>query len=181
MNERINKAIEFACRAHEGQYRKLSNAPFISHPMSVAMTLQQIQCDEDTIIAGLLHDTIEDTNVTYDEIVDLFGERVAKIVAGDTEENNKSWEQRKQHTIDSIKTAPIEVILLILADKIHNLQTIYIEKEKNGEDIFNYFSRGKEMQYNYYNGIYTEIKQRQNAQVNQLLQEMKHLIQLIFK
>ena len=82
-NERIRKAVEFATKAHEGQKRK-SGEPYIVHPKAVMETLIEWGMDEDTVIAGVLHDTVEDTEVTLDDVKKEFGESVAFLVDGVT-------------------------------------------------------------------------------------------------
>ncbi len=95
----IDKAIQFAAIAHEGQYRKGTNIPYIIHPVSVGFLLQSIGCDEEVIVAGLLHDTVEDTDTELDDIKREFGERVASLVFSASEpDKTLTWEERKIHS-----------------------------------------------------------------------------------
>lgn len=148
----IEKAREFAMKAHEGQTRKLSTEPYFVHPEAVATILKESGLEEELIAAGYLHDTVEDTDATSLDIEELFGKRVASIVAGNTEDKSKSWEERKQHTIDFVKTANFEIKCLIAADKLDNLRSL-IEVSDTTENIWSHFKRGKHQQAWYYSEI----------------------------
>ena len=133
-NPRIKKAIDFATKAHEGQHR-ISGEPFVTHPLAVAEILTEWGMDDDTIIAGILHDTVEDTDITLDQIKNEFGESVAFLVDGVTK---LSSARRGMRDIDSYlpKTkdnflrlmialgADIRVLIIKLADRLHNLRTL---------------------------------------------------------
>ena len=155
----VDRAIGFAARAHEGQRRKTGNVPFIAHPVGVAMLLSEMGCSDEIVAAGLLHDTVEDTQVSIEDIRKEFGEEVANIVAGVTEPPKKrgNWESRKLHTIHSLRDAPLSVKLVAAADKYHNLiHTIYTEKHI-GQSIWKRFGRGKEQQAWYYRSVYASL------------------------
>lgn len=149
--DNINYAIKLASKLHEKQYRKTDKTPYISHPYAVGMILSRAGCEENIIIAGILHDAVEDTEMTIEEVREKFGERVAKIVDMCTEyDKNLSWEQRKENILNNLENAPIEVKFVKLADSIHNLKSIYEEMEESGERIWNNFNAGKERQKWYY-------------------------------
>ena len=147
------KAIEYATAAHAGQIRKLSNKPYIIHPLQVAETLEEAGFSEELVIAGLLHDTVEDTDTTIEEIEKEFGSKVASYVLAHTEDKTKSWEERKQHTLELVKDAPLEVKALIVADKWDNLKSMTAGHELIGDEIWNSFKRGLESQKWYIKGI----------------------------
>lgn len=137
------KAIEFAAEAHKGQTRKSTSVPYVSHPYAVASILQNQGCDEHVVIAGLLHDTVEDTPVAIQDIQDEFGEKIAEIVAGVTEPSkSESWEYRKNYMIDSIKHASHEIKFVSCADKLHNLLTVIDAHAVVGDAVWDRFSRG---------------------------------------
>ncbi len=133
-SERIKKAIEVAKVAHEGQFRK-TGEPYIIHPLAVKKILEEWGMDEDTIIAGILHDTIEDTNLTLDDIRKDFGETVAFLVDGVTK---LSTARNDMRDIDTYLPATkdnflrlmialgddIRVLIIKLADRLHNLRTL---------------------------------------------------------
>lgn len=155
----VDRAIGFAARAHKGQRRKTGNVPYIAHPFGVAMILQGMGCDETIVAAGLLHDTVEDTKVTLDEIRDNFGEEVASIVAAVTEPSKKKidWESRKFHTIHILRTAPLAVKLVAAADKYHNLTHTQYNLALAGPRVWKRFGRGREQQAWYYRSVAESI------------------------
>ncbi|MBN2412018.1 HD domain-containing protein [candidate division KSB1 bacterium] len=152
--DKIEKAILFASKAHKGQCRKKTNIPYISHPFTVAFLLMKEQCSEDVIIAGLLHDLIEDTSVTLQEIETEFGENVAKIVRDCSEPDGRiSWEERKNNTIQKLRNAPLEVKYVACADKLHNICSMIADHKKYGDRLWKRFSRGYDKQQWYYRSI----------------------------
>ena len=132
-------AMDFVHKAHYGQYRKGTKIPYFIHPLGVAKILIDYDCSEEIIIAGLLHDTVEDTAVTIDEIERNFGEHVAEIVGNITEpEKSIHWEKRKQYQFDLIKKAPLEELFIICADKLDTYPVT--EPDLKGKYIFSVIS-----------------------------------------
>ncbi len=137
------KAVVFAARAHDGQTRKGDGAPYITHPFTVAVILADQGCSEETVIAGLLHDTVEDTTVTLEDIRREFGDGVAHIVDICSEpDKNLQWEERKRHTIQIVKAAPANAKYVVCADKLHNLRSLVSAHQRLGDDVWQRFSRG---------------------------------------
>jgi len=160
-NERIFTAIEFAAKAHHGQFRKGTNLPYIFHPLGVAKILLDLNCPEDMVIAAMLHDTVEDTAVTIEDINLTFGETVAYLVHSVSEPDKRdSWEIRKCHTLESLKTAPMEVLLLACAEKLDNIRSTHAELVKNGESVWQRFNRSKNQQQWYFESLATIFKNR---------------------
>lgn len=152
------RAIEFAARAHRHQVRKGSDTPYISHPYAVGMMLARAGFDGEVVAAGILHDTVEDTPVTLDELRQEFGERVASIVEGCTEPNKSaSWEERKEHTIHYLTTASYEVRAVACADKLHNLSTMVEGYAALGDGVWSRFKRGREQQEWYYRSLVASL------------------------
>jgi (p)ppGpp synthase/HD superfamily hydrolase len=150
----IDQAIELAARAHTGQVRKGTGTPYIAHPYAVGMSLARAGCDDEVVAAGILHDTVEDTYVTLEELRAQFGERVASIVEGCTEPDRwKSWEARKQHTLAYLPAAPSDIRLVALADKLHNARSILTDLKASGEDVWSRFKRARAQQEWYYRGL----------------------------
>lgn len=175
----VNKAIIFAAKAHEGQYRKSTNIPYITHPFAVGMLLQQMKCSEEVMAAGILHDTIEDTVVTYDEIKDQFGLKIANLVQAASEpDKSRPWHERKQHTIEFLATAEIEELQIIIADKLHNLQSIRVDFEEHGEVIWQRFNRGKSDQHWYYSSIVQSIHHRKKECC--LIEQLENEVKVVF-
>ena len=149
----VEKAKQFAIKAHEGQTRKRSGTPMISHPIRVAKTLEDAGFPDYVVAAGYLHDTVEDTDTTMEDIICEFGERTAWVVAGNTENKEHSWEDRKLKTVTSIITAPLPIKALIVADKLDNFRSLAADYEEIGEEIWSYFNRGKDQQKWYFTTI----------------------------
>ncbi|MBY0006817.1 phosphohydrolase [Priestia aryabhattai] len=149
----IKEARRYAEHAHTGQVRKLSDKPYIVHPINVGNILEKAGFSEKVIAAAYLHDAVEDTSVTLEEIVQRFGLEVAEIVEAHTEDKSKSWEERKQHTIQIVKTGSFEVKSLIVADKLDNLRSLKESYDQQGDTIWNSFKRGFEKQKWYYESI----------------------------
>ena len=101
----IREAAEFAEKAHRGSFRKGSNIPYITHPLETAVIASMMSDDEEVIAAALLHDTIEDAGVSYGELKEHFGRRVADLVAEESEDKTKTWMERKGRTIEHLRTA----------------------------------------------------------------------------
>lgn len=155
----IDQALEFAAKAHYSQFRKGTDIPYISHPYGVGMLLLKAGCEEEVIIAGILHDTLEDTDTSEEEILEHFGQEVLIIVKGCSEPDKKaSWEERKQHTIDYLKQAPLSVRQVACADKLHNLRSIKRDLAVMGEEAWEKFNRGKEMQEWYYSELVKSLE-----------------------
>ena len=132
--EKVKKAYEYASILHSGQFRQ-SGEPYIIHPLNVACILADMHADGDTICAGLLHDTLEDTNITKEEIAHDFNENIANLVDGVTKlaKMNFSSKQAQNYAntrkiITSI-TDDVRIIIIKLADRLHNMQTLQFKSE----------------------------------------------------
>ena len=150
-NATLHHAILFATKAHQGQSRKGTNIPYISHPFEVAQILTAAGCNTEIIIAGLLHDVLEDTAVTSETLEKEFGPYVLSLIQSNSENKSLSWEERKQHTIDYMThEASIEELLIACADKLSNLRSIKTDYIECGDELWGRFNRGKEAQSWYY-------------------------------
>ena len=174
----VQKAINFASIAHRNQTRKSTDIPYITHPFAVGMLLQKAGCSDSVIAAGILHDTVEDTDTTYETLVENFGEHIANLVRA-ASEHDKSlpWQVRKQHTIDTLKDLSIEEIQVITADKLHNLQSINEDFETIGEKVWERFNHGMKDQHWYYASIVKELAPRKKEfkLIRELELEVIHL------
>ncbi|SBV93649.1 GTP pyrophosphokinase [uncultured delta proteobacterium] len=129
----VQKAYVYAAAAHAGQTR-LSGEPYLSHPLEVANSLAHLRLDEASIVAGLLHDTVEDTKATIEEIEEEFGEEVADIVDGVTKISLMSFETKEEQQAENIRkmilamSEDIRVLIVKLADRLHNMRTLNFQK-----------------------------------------------------
>ena len=128
-SKQIIKAYEYACKMHGDQLRR-SGEPYIIHPLNVAYILADIGLDEATICAALLHDVVEDTDATNEDIVNQFGEEIAEMVAGVTKLSNISFTSAEEQQVEDYRKMflamgkDIRVILIKLADRLHNMRTL---------------------------------------------------------
>lgn len=131
--ELIQRAYVFAATAHAGQTR-LSGEPYLSHPLAVADTLAELGFDEPTVAAGLLHDTVEDTKATIEEIDENFGEEAADIVDGVTKISMIPFENKEEAQAENIRkmilamSHDMRVLMVKLADRLHNMRTLDFQK-----------------------------------------------------
>lgn len=141
----IEKAFLFAYHAHDGQKRK-DGKPYIVHPVEVAMELARNGASEELICAGFLHDTIEDAAITREQLEEAFTPYVAELVAEDSEDKEKSWEERKTAALDDLRRGSRDHQMLMCADKLANLRGLHIGLIEDGETVWNRFKRGREKQ-----------------------------------
>jgi GTP pyrophosphokinase len=132
----IRRAWEFCLEQHEGQ-KRASGEPYAVHPLEVAMVLAELKMDSTAIAAGLLHDAVEDTDVTSDEIAERFGEQVAHIVEGVTKLDKIKFANREDHQAENIRkmllamVTDVRVVIIKLADRLHNMRTLeHLKPEK---------------------------------------------------
>ena len=149
LTERFSDAVEFARRTHEGDVRKGTSVPYLSHLMSVSALVLEHGGSEDQAIAGLLHDTAEDHGGQrkLDEIRGRFGDTVADIVAvctdslADRREDKEPWWPRKVKYVDHLASAPEEALLVSAADKLHNARCILADLRRDGTAVWGLFNK----------------------------------------
>lgn len=153
------KAKLFAIKAHIGQVRKSEpDKPMIMHPIGVGELLESYGYDDNVVAAGYLHDVVEDTKYTIEDIKKEFGSDIASLVMGASEpDKSSSWEERKKYTIKETKNLPLRNKLVICADKINNLEDLFLKFEKSGERDFSAFKRGEKQQTWYYTSVYESL------------------------
>lgn len=160
ITDRLSKALSLAIKAHEGDFRKGTSIPYISHPMGVASIILEFGGDEDQAIAGLLHDAIEDGGANYASLIeDQFGKRVLSLVEGCTDgvPNEKGekedWHERKRKYLLHLKEANDDVLLVSAADKLHNARAIVSDLKTIGQITFERFRTKKEGTLWYYSSL----------------------------
>lgn len=178
----IHKAIEFAALKHKHGMRKGSDIPYIVHPFEVGLILQENGADLETIIAGILHDTLEDTNTTDIEIKEIFGEKVAEYVLGASEKlenrSNTPWRERKEHTVNYLsENIPLEIKLIACADKLSNIRSMKIDFDRLGDELWKRFRVGYDDQRWYYNELINSLER-----INQydMYKEFVYLVNSVF-
>lgn len=165
---KISRAIRFSIKTHEvyqKQKRKGKDIPYIVHPLVVGIILSRAGTDEDTIVAGILHDTIEDSipekKVTKEMIKERFGEKVADIVASVSETNkNLPWNERKQEALKHINDFSHESLLVKSADIISNASELLEDCEHEGDAVFSRFNAPKQNILQHYLRTITAIINR---------------------
>lgn len=136
----VKKAYELAAKVHKGQ-KRLSGEPYIMHPLSVALILARLGMDDASIIAAMLHDTVEDTDLTNDEIKKEFGDTVAELVDGVTKIGRVPLQTKEEQQAENIRkmliamSRDIRVIIIKLADRLHNMRTLMYKPEQRRRDI----------------------------------------------
>lgn len=163
--ELLDKALKFAIDAHSGQKRKNSVTPYIVHPLEVVAIAATMTSDENTLCAAVLHDVIEDTPVTKEDLYREFGERITFLVMAETEEKEReisaseSWLHRKQNALAKLASIDdIETKILILSDKLSNVRSFYREYIAEGDALWNHFNmKDKDKQFWYYHEVYKMV------------------------
>ena len=143
--ELLDRAIVFAVRAHVGTERRGKGFPYIVHPMEAVEIVATMTRDQELLAAAALHDTVEDTDVTIEQIRAEFGDRVASFVAAESDEPHQSqdsienWRARKQAAIDRLASASHDTKIVALGDKLSNMRAIARDYAEQGNRLWNLF------------------------------------------
>lgn len=164
-SDRFEAALVHAATLHHDQRRKGTSVPYITHLVSVAVLVAEAGGDEDQVIAGLLHDALEDQGerTSYDDLVQRYGERVATIVraCSDSEVQPKPpWRERKERYLAHLAIVPAEVLLVSCADKLHNARTIVADLRSLGSGLWPRFTGGREGTLWYYRALTRLLDER---------------------
>lgn len=186
---RVEQAIRAAAVLHKDQLRKGSMPfPYITHLVATAFTLLDYTQDEDVIIAALLHDTLEDTDYTLDELEEDFGGRVREFVEAVTEpqstsEERISWREKKSAYTKLLKKGPKEAVLIAAADKMHNFRTIvedyHDEPERFAQDFGNNFDERLTAYQEIANVINNRLDGPILSEFNHVFEEFKSFLERI--
>jgi len=180
LTTRFDEAFLYASELHNGQKRKGTDIPYISHPLAVASIVLENGGDENEAIAALLHDAVEDAGgpPTREEIRRRFGERVAEIVDGctDTDESPKPpWRKRKEAYIAHVRHADHSVVLVSAADKLHNARAILEDYRSLGDKLWARFNGGKDGTLWYYCSL-IEAFQTTGKVPSRLVEELDRVV-----
>ncbi len=148
MMNKVTKAIEFAAEAHDGMERKKDKTPYILHPLEAAVIVGSMTNDPDVISAAVLHDVVEDTPITIEEIEEKFGSRVRFLVESETEDKRAdlppedTWKIRKEESLEELANcADRDVLMLWLGDKLSNMRSFYRIWKTEGESMWQSFNQ----------------------------------------
>ncbi len=152
----IGRAALFAAMKHAGQNRKGSGIPYITHVMEAMAIVAEMTDDQEIQVAALLHDTLEDTDTSGEELVHYFGERVAGLVAAESENKREgqraedTWEIRKQETLDHLRGASTEVKIITLGDKLSNIRAMSRDYKALGDELWDRFNQKDPAKHGWY-------------------------------
>ena len=185
-SQRYEAALALAARAHRDQVRKASDSPYIVHLVQVSVILLRYGFPEDVVIAGLLHDIIEDQGYPLDSIQAEFGPQVAEMVAALTERKKEAgvkrpWELRKAESLAQIRGASTEAVAVKAADVLHSVRTLAADLNREGPSIWQHFSRGPGPTLEHYGRVAAVVRQRLGAHplVEELDEAMLDLAQAV--
>ena len=183
---KLERALTYAIQAHHGMIRKREKIPYILHPLEVVTILAGLTCDEDVLCAAVLHDTVEDTDTTIEEIEALFGHRVMELVQSETENKrvnlprSQTWHIRKQESLEFLeKTADINVKMLWLADKLANMRSLHRLWRREGSMMWKGFNQENPVQQAWYYRSVAEIVSELSD--TDAWKEYKYLVDIIFE
>ena len=141
----LDRAIIFAVKAHHNSERRGKGFPYIVHPMEAVEIVATITSDQELLAAAALHDTVEDTDVTLEDIRHEFGDHVASIVEAESDKNiegvseTDTWMERKQAAIDRLRQAPLDAKIVAMGDKLSNMRAIYRDYLTKGDSLWQIF------------------------------------------
>ncbi len=174
----LHKAIEYAAIKHRNQYRKGTDTPYIVHPMEVLQILASNDCPIEVQIAGVLHDTVEDTDATIEDIEALFGSEIAELVKCDTEDKSLTWTKRKELAIESLKTQSPAARQLLCADKLSNIKSIMNDMRIVGANVWSRFKGSPSQTEWYYREVLKELER--DLKDTQMYRELQMYVDLVF-
>ena len=149
-SELLDRAIIFAVKAHHNTERRGKGFPYIVHPMEAVEIVASITPDQELLAAAALHDTIEDTDVTVEQLQEVFGDRIAELVHSESDQLNgevftgganeeETWHTRKQAAIDRLAAASHDAKIVAMGDKLSNMRAIWRDYQTKGDELWNIF------------------------------------------
>ena len=181
----LDRAIVFAVRAHHDTERRGKGFPYIVHPMEAMEIVATITSDQELLAAAALHDTIEDTDVTVEDIRREFGDRVAQLVHAESDRftegvsEEDSWHDRKQAAIDRLSNASHDAKIVAMGDKLSNMRAIWRDYQTKGDELWNIFHvKDKASHEWHYRGLADSLSELSDTFA---YKEFVHLINDVFK
>ena len=182
--ELLDRAIIFAVRAHAGTERRGKGFPYIVHPMEAMEIVATMTPDQELLAAAALHDTVEDTDVTVDQLRAEFGDRIADLVAAESDafvegvSDEDSWHARKQAAIDRLAKAPHDAKMVALGDKLSNMRAIARDYAVQGDALWNLFHAKDPKDHEWhYRGLADSLRELQDTFA---FREFESLINQVF-
>ena len=181
----LDRAIVFAVRAHAGTERRGKGFPYIVHPMETVEIVATMTRDQELLAAAALHDTVEDTDTTVEQIREEFGDRIASLVASESDtmpegvSEEDSWHARKQAAIDRLARASHDAKMVALGDKLSNMRAIARDYAQQGDTLWNLFHAKDPKEHEWhYRGLADSLRELQETFA---YQEFEQLINQVFK
>ena len=180
----FDRAVTFAVKVHSGTERRGKGFPYIVHLMEAVEIVATITPDQELLSAAMLHDTVEDTPVTVDDLRREFGDRIAGIVEAESDVHNEgeseheSWHRRKQEAIDRLTAAPLEAKIVALGDKLSNMRAIARDYAQIGDGLWKLFHVTEKSEHEWhYRGLAHALK---DLEVTPAYREFVYLIEEVF-
>ena len=180
----LDRAIIFAVNAHSGTERRGKGYPYIVHPLEAVEIVATMTKDQELLAAAALHDTVEDTDVTVEQIREEFGDRVAELVASESDEmpvgvsEEDSWHARKQAAIDRLSRAGREAKMVALGDKLSNMRAIARDYAVQGDALWNLFHAKDPKEHEWhYRGLADALRELEDTFA---YREFENLINQVF-
>ena len=181
----LDRAIVFAVRAHAGTERRGKGFPYIVHPMEAVEIVATMTKDQELLAAAVLHDTVEDTDTTVEQIRTEFGDRIASLVASESDivvdgvNEEDSWHARKQAAIDRLARASHDAKMMALGDKLSNMRAIARDYAQQGDALWNLFHVKDRKEHEWhYRGLAESLRELQDTFA---YKEFEQLINQVFK
>ena len=182
--ELLDRAIVFAVKAHHNTERRGKGFPYIVHPMEAVEIVATITPDQELLAAAALHDTIEDTDVTVEDIRREFGDRIAELVHAESDQftegvsEEDSWHGRKQAAIDRLAAASHDAKIVAMGDKLSNMRAIYRDYKQQGDELWKIFhAKNKSDHEWHYRGLAASLSELKDTFA---YQEFVSLIDKVF-
>ena len=182
----LDKAMIYAINAHKNTERRGKGTPYIIHPMEAVAIVETLTRDQELLAAAALHDVVEDTDCTFEDIKKEFGDRIANLVASESDlviddgrKEEETWKERKQYAIDRLAKASHDEKIVAIGDKLSNARAIYRDYKTLGDELWNRFHIKDKNSYEwYYRGLVSSLSELSGTFA---FEEFKDTIDKIFE